>query len=57
MVDSDTLLKAAEEENELEDMDMEHYPVLGDEEDFEEMNTCSSTDLGGLYTSVCCIEC
>ena len=57
MVDSDTLLKAAEEENELEDMDMEHYPMPGDEEDFEEMNTCSSTDLGGLHTSVCCIEC
>lgn len=36
-------------EDELEDMDLEQFPDIGNEEDFEEMNTCSSTDLGGTY--------
>ena len=45
MVNADMLVK---EEDELEDMDLEQFPVLGDEEEFEEMNTASSTDLGGI---------
>ncbi len=46
VVNNDPTLK--EEEDQLEDMDLEQFPVLGDEEDFEEeMTTVSATDLGG----------
>ena len=47
MVDNDPSLK---EEDELEEMDMEQFPVLGDEEDFEEMTADSTTDLAGGWT-------
>ena len=46
MVDTDP--SSLKEVDELEDMDLEQFPVLGDEEEFEEeMTTISATDLGG----------